>query len=160
MTVNILDCSNSIERPAHRGGGGPIENDIIRYLWENAADYNCKFVAAPSQADVILTNDIFPSDLIGRGIPMVKRMCGPFWQRHLSSRNDVLNRAAQLADKVIFISQYSQRQYIHCFGDNLKIIVSLLIGLTLRFFTTPPVIKQIALHLYPLPQIGIEKKRD
>ena len=35
----IFDCSNSKSRPQHRGGGGPIQNDIMRYLHENDEDY-------------------------------------------------------------------------------------------------------------------------
>lgn len=116
----IYDCSNSIERPSHRGGGGPIMNDIIKYLHENAEDYYFKFVDSPNDAEIILTNDVFPSNVLNLGIPLVKRMCGPFWQNNLVHRNDVLNTAAQQADHVIFISEYSKNQYLHCYGNNLK----------------------------------------
>ena len=117
---NIFDCSNSAERPAHRGGGGPVMNDIMRYLQENAASYNYNFVTNLSDADIVITNDIFPSDVLASGKPLVKRMAGPFWQREYASRNDALNAAAQQANAVIFITEYSKQQYIHCFGDNLK----------------------------------------
>ena len=118
--IKIFDCSNSVERPNHRGGGGPIKNDIIRYLEEYSNDYNCQFIGSHTGADIILTNDVFPANVFGKGIPLVKRMCGPFWQRNLQYRNIELNRAARLADKVIFITKYSEQQYFHCFGDDLK----------------------------------------
>jgi len=116
----IFDCSNSDERPSHRGGGGPIMNDIMRYLHENAASYNFQFVDIASDADVIITNDVFPSSVVGLGIPLVKRMCGPFWQKDLQARNEPLNKAARLANKVIFITEYSKKQYLHCYQDNLQ----------------------------------------
>lgn len=116
----IYDCSNSVERPEHRGGGGPIMNDIMRYLHEYAEDYYYKFVDSPQDAQVIITNDVFPADIVSLGKPLVKRMCGPFYQNDNSFRNLILNSSAVLADEVIFISEYSRKQYLHCFGDNLK----------------------------------------
>ena len=103
----IFDCSNSAERPPHRGGGGPIMNDILCYLHQNAAEYNYEFIDSASNADVIITNDVFPAEVIGLGKPLVKRMCGPFWQKEHSKRNERLNVAARIADTVIFISEYS-----------------------------------------------------
>jgi glycosyltransferase involved in cell wall biosynthesis len=116
----IYDCSNSAERPSHRGGGGPVMNDVMRYLHENADLYYYEFVASPQEAQVIITNDVFPAAILGLGKPLVKRMCGPFWNVAYSTRNDVLNCAARQADKVIFISEYSRRQYFNDNGDGLK----------------------------------------
>jgi glycosyltransferase involved in cell wall biosynthesis len=116
----IYDCSNSLERPNHRGGGGPIVNDIMRYLHEYAESYHFKFVENPNNAQVIITNDVFPKFIIDLGKPMVKRMCGPFWKKSLSYRNDILNHSARLADKVIFISDYSKRQYFNDNDNDLK----------------------------------------
>ena len=63
--VKIYDCSNSVHRPHHRGGGGPVNNDVMRYLMENADAYGCQYVQSPNLADVIVTNDKrqrFPKD--------------------------------------------------------------------------------------------------
>lgn len=117
--MRIYDCSNSAERPAHRGGGGPKMNDVMRYLRENASAYACEFVDSHETADVIITNDVFPSD-IPDSIPKVKRMCAPFFQTQLATRNEALNKAAKQADKVIFITEYSKRQYLRLYGDDLK----------------------------------------
>jgi glycosyltransferase involved in cell wall biosynthesis len=92
----------------------------MRYLHEYAEDYYYQFVDSPQDAQVIITNDVFPKHVLNLGVPLVKRMCGPFWKKSLSFRNEILNAAAQQADKVIFITKYSRQQYIHCFGDNLK----------------------------------------
>jgi len=54
------------------------------------------------------------------GVPLVKRMCGPLWQRDMQARNEPLNLAASQADMVIFISDYSKRQYFHNGGPSLK----------------------------------------
>jgi|GEM_PF-6810957 hypothetical protein len=118
--VRIYDCSNSVDRPQHRGGGGPVMNDVMRYLHEYAEDYYCEFVDDPEHAEVIITNDVFPKVAIDMGVPLVKRMCGPFWQRDMQSRNDSLNLAASQADMVIFISDYSKRQYFYNKCPDLK----------------------------------------
>lgn len=118
--VRIYDCSNSNERPNHRGGGGPVMNDIMRYLHEDAEDYYFEFVDYPGCAEAIITNDVFPKFVLDMGVPLIKRMCGPFWQRDMQYRNDVLNLAASQADLVIFISDYSKRQYFYNNGPNLK----------------------------------------
>jgi len=122
--VRIYDCSNSDERPAHRGGGGPVMNDIMRYLHDNDEDYYYTFVSSPVDAEVIITNDLFPTSILTTAkffqIPLVKRMCGPFWQRDLQYRNEPLNLAATQADMVIFITEYSKDQYFHSGGKPLK----------------------------------------
>ena len=115
----IFDCSNSKSRPQHRGGGGPIQNDIMRYLHENDEDYYFKFIDDPKEAEVIITNDVFPKKIVDLHRPLIKRMCSPFFQRELSSRNGKLNAAAKLADEVIFITEYSKSHYISRYGNNL-----------------------------------------
>lgn len=116
----IYDCSNSIDRPAHRGGGGPIQNDIMRYLHENAEDYYFKFVDDPLRAEAIITNDVFPKNVKDLNKPLIKRMCSPFFQRQLSYRNRKLNAAAKLANEVIFITEYSKLHYFARYGNNLS----------------------------------------
>jgi glycosyltransferase involved in cell wall biosynthesis len=116
----IYDCSNSAERPSHRGGGGPVMNDVMRYLHEYAEDYYFKFTDSPQEAQVIITNDVFPAAIAELWKPMVKRMCGPFWNIANSDRNIPLNNAARLADEVIFISEYSKKQYFNDNEYNLK----------------------------------------
>lgn len=107
----VYDCSNSFERPKHRGGGGPIKNDIMRYLSENSHKYECEFVQDINLSDVVITNDVFPEYVLSLKKPMVKRMCSPFWHKDYYYRNDSLNRAATQADKVIFITEYSRQSY-------------------------------------------------
>ena len=119
--IKIFDCSNSDERPNHRGHGGPIENDIIRYLKQYCSRYNCSFTEDVLKADVIITNDIFPSSLIGIDIPKVKRMDGVFFQEALKNRNDSLNYSAELADHVIFISEFSKNSFFNLYrGKDIK----------------------------------------
>lgn len=116
--LKVFDCSNSDQRPEHRGGGGPIENDIMRYLKTHAR--RLEFVATIDECDVILTNDIFPDWALGRKAKYVKRMDGVYWLRSLMSRNEKYNQAAQYADMVIFISEYSKNQYFKLYGNALK----------------------------------------
>jgi len=118
--LKIFDCSNSQDRPLHRGGGGPIVNDVMWYLHENCSRYGCTFVPKGSEADVIITNDIFPQHVLELGKPLVKRMDGVFWHSSLISRNVPLNYAASVADEVIFISDYSKDSYFKLYGDSLK----------------------------------------
>lgn len=122
--VKIYDCSNSSERPAHRGTGGPVTNDIIRYLKQYAHLFSCSFVDHISNADVILTNDVFPKDVVNLSmnlsIPKVKRMDGVFFQEDLKDRNLSLNESARIADRVIFISEFSKKSYFELYGDTLK----------------------------------------
>ncbi len=120
MDYKIYDCSNSIERPKTRDFGGPVVNDIMRYLHENSASYNCEFVDDLNNADIVITNDVFPANVLETGLPLVKRMCSPFWHKDFLYRNESLNRAAQLADKVIFITEYSKSQYEYLYGNDLK----------------------------------------
>jgi glycosyltransferase involved in cell wall biosynthesis len=114
----IYDCSNSIKRPHHRGGKGPLENDIIRHLKEYCNDYNCMFVDNPYEGDVIITNDVFPNGLPDR--PKIKRMDGIFWRHCFLDRNIKLNKAAIEADHVIFISEFSKNSFFNLYNLPLK----------------------------------------
>lgn len=116
--IKIYDCSNSSERPTHNSENmGPAENDIMRGLKKYSKLFNFKYVNSVDDADVVITNDIFPSDIKDRNIFKVKRMDGIYWQSSLLHRNDVLNEAARIADSVIFISQFSR----DCFFDKSKL---------------------------------------
>lgn len=112
--MKIFDCSNSPSRPEHRGGGGPVTNESVQYLKRYCHYFEHKFVEDPKCADVIFTNDVFPKDVLQLGKRLVKRMDGIFWQPEYQSRNEVYNRAAQQADHVIFVSEYSKK----CYEDN------------------------------------------
>lgn len=114
---NIFDCSNSEERPAHRGGGGPKQNDILRYLSEHAAEYGYQFVDDANKADIIITNDVYPKYILDIDRPRVKRMCSPFWRSSLLHRNILLNEAAKRSNLVIFISEYSKNSYQAIYGQ-------------------------------------------
>lgn len=119
MPVLIHDCSNSKERPEHRGFGGAKENGCVSILKKYAHLFNCEFINSPQDADVVFTNDVFPRD-IPRDRKKVKRMDGIFWQSDYLDRNEKLNHAAQIADHVIFVSEYSRRNYYQLYGDPLK----------------------------------------
>lgn len=74
--IRILDCSNSRERQEHRGGRGPLMNDVMSYLRTYASDYGCVFVEDVDKADIIITNDVFPAKLQNSSLPKLKRMDG------------------------------------------------------------------------------------
>ncbi len=114
--IRIFDCSNSVLRPANRGYKGPVENTIVRDLKKYAHLYDSVFVDKIQDADVALTNDVFTKEVLTRDIPRVKRMDGVFFQSALRERNSTLNRAAQQADLVIFISQFSKDAYFNMYG--------------------------------------------
>lgn len=103
--IKILDVSNSHKRPQPRGLGGPIENDIVRYLKKYAHQFNCQFVTDEKLADIIFTNDVFPKEYKQ---PKVKRMDGVYSRIELLERNHPLNLSAQQADCVVFISDFSK----------------------------------------------------
>jgi len=101
------DCSNAEERPSHRGGGGPKQNDVMRYLWRYAADYGC--AQGPLEgADVVITNDCYSTEALQSGLPRLKRMDGTYSTPELLGRNLPLNRAAEQADTVVFNCQFSK----------------------------------------------------
>ena len=118
--IKIFDVSNSDERPDHRNGGGPLENDVMRYLRENAEKYDCKFVDFNRGADILITNDVFPKMYKKSKKPKLKRMDGIFFQEEYLERNIPLNNAALEADHVIFISEFSNKSYLAVYDDALK----------------------------------------
>lgn len=118
--MRIFDCSNSTLRPEHRGFGGPVHNDIMRYLAKYAPMFGAEFVTNISNADVAITNDVFTPDVMASGLPRVKRMDGIFSRQDLIDRNSNLNEAAVLADHVIFISDYSKASF-HILYPNLTL---------------------------------------
>ena len=87
----VYDCSNSSERPPHRSESfGPKENDIMRGLKKYCNVFGCEFIDQPQDADVIITNDIYPKDILALDKPRVKRMDGVFWENRLKDRNESL----------------------------------------------------------------------
>ncbi len=114
--IKIFDASNSPERPVTRCLGGPRENDIVRYLKQWCSLFDCYFVGKWQDADVIFTNDVFPAEVVGNNIPLVKRMDGVYFQRDMQERNKQYNLAAQQADNVIFISEFSRWSYEQIVG--------------------------------------------
>jgi glycosyltransferase involved in cell wall biosynthesis len=126
--MKIYDCSNS--EASLKGKArlyGPKENDILRYLKQYASEFGHVFVQNPNDADVILTNDIFPESFSGK--KKVKRMDGVFARTDVVHRNEALNQAAQEADHVIFISDYSRDSYFQLYDPDRK---------TLKGWTTIP----------------------
>ena len=109
--IKIYDCSNSNERPAHNDENlGPFENDIIRDLKKYSMDYMFQFVPNISDAQVVITNDVFPKDIISNNnLLKIKRMDGTYWQNSMQYRNNILNESALAADLVIFISKFSEK---------------------------------------------------
>jgi hypothetical protein len=103
--LKIFDVSNSSSRPNARGLGGPVENDIVRYLKKYANKFNCEFTTSECEADVIFTNDVFPKEYTQ---PKVKRMDGIYSRADLINRNEMLNISAKQSDCVIFISEFSK----------------------------------------------------
>lgn len=115
--IKIFDCSNSDFRPEHRAiSKGPKQNDIMRYLHENAKRYSCEFTDDYKSSDVIITNDVYPDYVLKIDRPRVKRMCSPYWRTNLLDRNIRLNKAAEQSNWVIFISQYSWSSYRYIYG--------------------------------------------
>ena len=108
----VYDCSNSPERPATRGYGGAVENACVTMLKRYATRYMTRFVDDPQIADVIFTNDVYPSDILRLNKCRIKRMDGIYWQTQLRDRNVKLNAAAEQSDCVIFVSEFS-RQSLH-----------------------------------------------
>jgi glycosyltransferase involved in cell wall biosynthesis len=104
--LRIYDCSNSHESN-HGKDFGPRENDIIKILKEYSRYFEAKFVN--SMADVLITNDIFPTEVRNIDMPKIKRMDGIYWNNDQKHKNDELNLSAELSDHVIFISEYSRK---------------------------------------------------
>ena len=104
--IRIYDCSNSSESD-HGKSYGPKDNDIISSLKEHSRQFDSKFVN--SMADIILTNDIFIDGVKGIDMPKIKRMDGIYWNNNYTYKNIPLNESAELADHVIFISEFSKQ---------------------------------------------------
>ena len=117
--IKLYDCSNSPES-SHAVDYGPRENDIIRGLKDNARLFLCKFVNRYNNADIIITNDIFPEEIKKSKIPKIKRMDGIYWQNDMKHKNIALNQSAEIADHVIFISEYSRRA-LYTLYPNIKL---------------------------------------
>lgn len=109
--IKIFDCSNSSERPSSRGFGGPMMNEFVSLLHKYAPKYGALFVDTLDEADVVFTNDIFPSYVRNKNLPLVKRMDGIFWQSDLVHRNLPFIESATIADLVIFITEYSKNSF-------------------------------------------------
>lgn len=118
--VRIYDCSNSSERPRHRGFGGAKENGVVTLLKKYSESFDFQFVTDPSEAQLLFTNDVFPRALAELPLLKVKRMDGIFWREQDKDRNESLNAAAVLADHVIFVSKYSRDSYHALYGQLLK----------------------------------------
>lgn len=116
----IFDCSNSQERPSNRNFGGPIENEFVSLLKKYSWRYGYEFVFDVNNADIIFTNDIYPSYIKDIQLPKIKRMDGVFWKNDLKERNEKYNQAAIESDHVIFISHYSKKSYEILYGNPLK----------------------------------------
>jgi len=116
------DCSiNDISDKMHNiNSYGPIENDIMRDLTKYAHLYNFERVYDYKLADVIITNTVYPIDILEwsnkKDIPLIKRMDGIYWQNDLKYKNGLLNRAALESDMVIFISEYSKNSLKQLYG--------------------------------------------
>jgi glycosyltransferase involved in cell wall biosynthesis len=117
--IKIYDCSNSPES-IHGRDYGPKENDIIRGLKEYAKIFDCRFVNKYNMADIIITNDIFPNEIKNMNIPKIKRMDGIYWQNEKLFKNDMLNESAEIADHVIFISEFSKKS-LEVLYPNIKL---------------------------------------
>lgn len=113
----IFDCSNSAKSELNKQKlYGPKENDILRYLKQYASEFGHEFVTNYNDADIILTNDIFPESFVGK--KKIKRMDGVFARADTVHRNGPLNAAAQKADHVIFVSEFSKDSYFNLYDPN------------------------------------------
>lgn len=109
--MKIFDCSKSTKPEGYK------DNKIIAYLKQYAGRFGHEFVPCWEDADVIFTNDIFPLSFNGKR--KVKRMDGIFSRVDNMCRNNELNKAAEQADHVIFISNYSRDCYFKQYNGNI-----------------------------------------
>jgi glycosyltransferase involved in cell wall biosynthesis len=141
--IKIYDCSNSSDRPPHRGYGGAVENACVSMLKQNAYKFGFEFVSDPNKADVLFTNDVYPQSLLYLNKPRVKRMDGIYWQSDLKERNGKLSAAALLSDMVIFISGFSQKSYFNMCGPlQCSKVVLNAVDNNVFYRITPKIIKQ------------------
>jgi hypothetical protein len=89
--------------------------------------FGFEYVDAWWEADVIITNTTFPHAIWYSDKPKVKRMDGVYWRHPEVSRNVVLNQAAEKADLVIFISEYSQRAFHSLYPNQYSLKKSVVI---------------------------------
>ena len=119
--MKLFDCSRSREAPCHRESSmGPSQNDIMADLKKYCHMYGAEFVDDPSKCDVIITNDVYPKEVLIFDKPRVKRMDDTYWQESLKTMNEPLNKAALQSDCVIFISSYSEWSYLMLYGEALN----------------------------------------
>lgn len=95
-------------------------NEFVSLLHKYAPVYGALFVDSLDDADIIFTNDIFPSYVRNQKIPFVKRMDGIFWQSNLVDRNIPFIESASTADLVIFITEYSKNSFKSFYPDRFS----------------------------------------
>jgi glycosyltransferase involved in cell wall biosynthesis len=115
----------------------------MQALEANAPSFGCQFVQELPDADVAVTNDVFPPEVLQRGLPLLKRMDGVFFLGNAVSRNNPLNAAAQLATAVIFISEYSRLSYFSMYGEALREHHVVLNAADSRLFKKPPNVRTL-----------------
>lgn len=115
--IRIYDCSNSPESE-HGKLYGPIDKDIIVGLKNYSRQFDSKFVN--SMADIIITNDIFINDVKEIDIPKIKTIDKVHWNNNYTYKNKQLNESAELADHVIFTSEFN-RQSLRLLYPEVKI---------------------------------------
>lgn len=126
------DCSinNTSEKLHTKSNLGPKENDIMRDLHKYSSLYGFERVFDYKNADVIITNTIYPNDIleysIQNNIPRIKRMDGIYYNEN-KHKNDLLNKAALQSDHVIFISEYSKNMLYNLYDflpENHNVILN------------------------------------
>ena len=120
-TIKIFDCSENSWAPSHRVESmGPVRNDVMVGLMKYSTKHNFEYVGSWLDADVIITNTVFSPEMLKSKVFKVKRMDGIYWNPSNMMRNDSLNKAAEQADLVIFISKYSQ-DTLHALYPDVKL---------------------------------------
>ena len=126
------DCSiNQVSNDLHtKSNLGPKENDIMRDLYKYSNLYGFERVFDYKDADVIITNTIYPEQILEwstqNNIPRIKRMDGIYYNEN-KYKNDLLNKAANQSDYVIFISEYSKNMLYSLYGflpENYTVILN------------------------------------
>jgi len=91
----------------------------MRGLKKYCGAFGWEFVDQPQDAEVIITNDVYPKHILALNKPMVKRMDGVYWDNRLKERNEPLNTAALASDSIIFISEYSKRSFVELYKTSI-----------------------------------------
>ena len=102
----IFDCTE-----------GYYEEPTFRTLKENLYDYCMEFTFDLSEANLILTNDTFPSYVDGIEVPRIK-VCP--YEEYEGLGDNFFNQDMTTADKVIFTSQYLADQYFERYSNDLN----------------------------------------